>query len=331
MRILAFEVREDEQAVFAAMAQEYGCKIDCQEEPLALSNVALACGYDGVTTLGRSALTAPLLDRLQQEGVRCLATRTVGYEHIDLTHARQIGLSVCHADYGPDGVADFTVMLMLMSLRHYKQALWRGQVNDYSLQGLQGREMKNLTIGVVGTGRIGRAVLRNLQGFGSRLLAFDTHTAPEVEKFARYAPLEEIYRQCDIITFHTPLLESTYHMVNAETIGRMKDGVVLINCARGELMDIEALVQGIESQKIGALGLDVVEGEVGIYHEDKRTDILQNKNMAYLRQFPNVVMTQHLAFYTDAAVENMVRCAVQGLTEMHAGISCRTQLSPATR
>ena len=213
-----------------------------------------------------------------------------------------------------------------MCLRNYKQALWRGQVNDYSLFGLIGREMRSLTVGVIGTGRIGQAVLRNLTGFGCRLLAYNAHQRPEVREIAEYVTLDELYRQCDIITIHMPLVESTRHFINSDSIRKMKKGVILINCARGALADLDALIEGIESEKIGALGLDVVEGEEGITHVDHRIDIISNQKMAYLRQFRNVVMTQHMAFYTEEAVENMVRSGILGILEMSRSEKGSTEL-----
>ena len=168
---------------------------------------------------------------------------------------------------------------MLLSLRHYKKALWLGQVNDYSLQGLEGREMKDLTIGIMGTGRIGQAVLKNLSGFGARLLAYDIHQNETAKIYATYVDLEQFYQECDIISLHMPYLKSTHHLINDQTISKMKDGIIIINCARGQLCNTESLIRGIENKKIGALGLDVVEGEEGIYHQDMRTDIIKNKNI----------------------------------------------------
>lgn len=326
MKIIAFEVREDERDYFERFSKEYGWEVKLVTDKLTLDNVELARGYNGVTTLGWSQITAELQDKLLAMGISCCATRTVGYDHMDVKHAREAGFKLCNANYPPTGVADYTIMLILMALRNYKQALWRGQVNDYSLQGLRGREMHDLTIGIVGTGRIGKKVIDNLTGFGCRILAYDVYQDSAVAGKADYVDLDTIYRECDVISLHTPLIESTAYMINCESLEKMKDGVVLINCARGELMDVEALIWGIESKKIGALALDVIEGERGIYHQDRRTDILQNKNMAYLRQFPNVIMTQHLAFYTDIAVINMVRCAFEGIKHFVAGEPCETEV-----
>lgn len=258
--------------------------------------------------------------------MRYLSTRTVGYNHIDLVRARELGIRVCNASYAPNGVADFTVMMILMCLRHYKQAMWRGQVNDFSLQGLQGREMKDLTVGIIGSGKIGAQVIRNLSGFGCRMVVYDIRKNPAVEDLVEYVDMDTLLAQSDVISLHMPLLESNRHMINRETIAKMKDGVILINCSRGELMDIDALVEGVESQKIGALGMDTSEGEEGIVHEDHRVDILSNRNWFYLHQFRNVIMTQHMAFYTDAAVTSMVACGIRGIWEMASGKDCATEL-----
>lgn len=266
------------------------------------------------------------MDVWKKLGVECLSTRTIGFNHIDVAYAKSIGIHVCNASYEPDGVSDFTIMMMLMCLRNYKQALWRGQVNDFALKGLMGRELKHMTVGVIGTGKIGAQVIRSLSGFGCRILAVDPYEKEEVKKYATYVDRETVYREADIITLHLPLTPENYHMLDRETIAKMKDGVILINCARGELVDIDALVEGIESEKIGALGLDTVEGEEGIIHEDHRIDILKNRNWFYLHQFRNVIFTPHMAFYTDTAVRSMVDCGIRGIVQMKEGTPCRNEL-----
>ena len=316
MKICAYEVREDEKKDFARMAEKLQVEIELHDEIPGPDTAALAEGCEGVTMLGMGKIDKELLDMWKSMGVQCISTRTIGYNHIDTDYAKEIGIQVCNAAYPPSGVAEFTLMLMLMCLRNYKQSLWRGQVNDFALQGLQGKEIGSMTVGVIGTGKIGAQVIKYLTGFGCRILAYDMYPNVALKDVVEYVELDELFAKADMITLHTPLLDSTYHLVNAETIAKMKDGVVLINCARGELMDTTALIEGIESGKIGALGLDVVEGERGIAHEDHRIDILSNQQMAYLRQFRNVTMTPHMAFYTDVAVSHMVECGVAGLVEM---------------
>lgn len=322
MKIIAFEVRDDEMSTFRRLEEEHNLDIAYYSFPIDTEHLDLVDGYEYITTLGMSHLDADLLDKLYERGIRFLSTRTIGYNHIDVEHANQLGMVVSNACYGPYGVADYTIMLILMSLRHYKQALFRGNVNDYSLTGLQGMEMHNLTVGVIGTGKIGAAVIQNLQGFRCKVLAYDVYENPSVKDMAEYVSLEELYERCDIITLHTPLLPSTHHMINKDTISQMKDGVIIINCARGPLICLEDLVNAVESKKVGAVGLDVVEHEEGIYHRDLRSDIIRNRDMAYLRQFPNVTMTQHMAFYTKEAVESMVEYSVKNLMQCRETGTC---------
>lgn len=317
MKFIAYEVRDDEVSFFNEATKKNNMEVIYTHDKLNLHTVSLSKDCIGVTILGCNVDTK-ILDKLKELGVKYLATRTIGYDHIDIHYANKIGIKVSNAKYGPNGVADFTVMLMLMSIRKYKQALFRGNVNDYSLSGLQGKEMKSLTIGVIGTGRIGQTVIENLQGFGSKIIAYDAYENQNLQGKVTYVDLATIYKKSDVITLHTPLFQSTYHLINKQTLEQMKDGVVLINTARGELMDLVALVEGLESKKIGALGVDVIENEQGIYHLDRRFDIIRNRDMAYIRQFPNVTMTQHIAFYTEEAVESMVQCAVESLNEFAA-------------
>ena len=316
MKIYVYSVRDDEKAYL----ERYMCRDDVEitlspKEPT-LENASSLAGFDGVSILGQTKIDQPLLDEWKRQGIRYLSTRTIGYNHIDVAYARSIGMRVCNANYAPNGVADFTVMMMLLVLRHYKPSLWRGQVYDFSLEGLQGREMRSLTVGIIGTGRIGTAVIQNLSGFGCKMLAHDIRENEAVKKWAAYVDLKTLYQESDIITLHMPLLESTYHLIDREAIHQMKDGVILVNCARGELMNLDDLIDELESGKIGGLGLDTVESEEGLIHLDLRTKILNNRRIAYIRQFPNVVMTQHMAFYTREAVESMVRCGIEGILDM---------------
>lgn len=327
MKIMVYEARADEQVELYRLSEELGVKLETTQAVPTLENAGQARDCQGVSILGQGRIDAALLDTWKSMGVEYLSTRTVGYDHIDLQHAKEIGIRVCNASYAPNGVADFTVMLLLMCLRHYKQAMWRGQVNDFSLQGLQGRELKDLTVGIIGTGKIGAQVIRNLSGFGCRIIAFDQFENPAVKNLVTYVDFETLLAQSDVISLHMPLLDSNWHIIDREAIAKMKDGVVILNCSRGELADIEALVEGIESEKIGALGMDTCEGDEGIIHKDHRTDILPNRNWFYLHQFRNVIMTQHMAFYTDAAVTSMVRCGIRGIWKMACGEHCETELN----
>lgn len=317
MNIKLYELRHDEEPALSEVSGRVDDVIDATYEELTFENVSSARGYDAVVISGRSAMTAEVLDRLSAQGVRYLATRTVGVDHIDVDRAHELGMHVCNTGYPPEGVAEFAVMLMLIALRRYKPALWRQQVNDYSLGGLEGRELGNLTVGVVGTGRIGRRVARILRGFGSRVLGYDPYPSEAARgEGIEFVPLEELYRRSDVVTLHVPLTAQNRGMIDAEAVDKMRDGVVLVNVSRGELIDVAAVTSGIEFEKIGALAMDVFAGEVGIYHESRVNDIIRNRDMAYLRQFPNVVLTQHMAFYTDTNVRSMVEQGIEGVIAM---------------
>lgn len=316
MKLFAYEVRGDEIAALARMEKALGVPIGRSQLPLSGETLHLCEGCQGISVLGHSQLTRALLQQLKNAGVTAISTRTVGTNHIDLAAAKELGIRVCNTNYGAEGVADYTVMLLLICLRNYKPALWRMQVNDYSLSGLQGRQVGSLTIGVVGTGRIGMQVMKHLSGFGCKFLCYDPYPNEAAAALGQYVSLDKMWEQCDAITFHTPLTKENFHMVNRDTLSKMKDGVILINTARGELMDVDALIEGIENEKIGRLAMDVFDAEEGIYHENLRDSIIKNRSMAYLRQFPNVVMTPHIAFYTAEAVESMVDGGLRGIYEI---------------
>lgn len=327
MKVIAFGVRDDEQPYFEELVKSHqDIEIMLQKEALNLNNIHLCKGHEAVTILGMNDINREILDQLKELGIRFLATRTVGYDHIDVEYANKIGIRVCNANYAPDSVADFTVMLILLALRKYKPAVYRQNVNDFSLHGLLGKTMSSLTVGVVGTGKIGAAVIRALSGFGCKILAYNRTPQEECMKWAEYTDLDTLYQKSDVITFHLPLKQGTKRLVNEESLMKMQDGVILINTARGELMDVDILINGIENKKIGALAMDVFEDETDIYHENHMNDIIANRNMAYLRQFPNVILTQHMAFYTESAVREMVTYAVMGLLYMSEGKVCEQEI-----
>ena len=328
MKIKMYEVREDEKKAIERVAEELGADVSISSNILTPQEAESLRGIDGVSILGRTTVNKELLDGLKKAGVGYVSPRTVGYNHMDVAYAAEVGIRLCNANYPPYGVAEFTIMLMLLALRKYKPALWRQGVNDYSLSGLQGREIRNMTVGVMGTGKIGRAVIKDLGGFGCRILAYDPYPAEDLKNTVEYVDGDTLLRTSDIITLHIPLMESTRHMINREAIAKMKTGVVIINASRGELTDIEALTEGIETEKIGALAMDVFEDENGIYHESRINDIIRNRKMAYIRQFPNVVLTQHMAFYTDANTDSMVECGIRGIVEMKEKGSCASELHP---
>ena len=323
MKIRLFELRQDELSAFecAAGTLPKNYSIDAVTEPLSADSIDGLKGYEAIVITNKSLLTADIVARLQQLGVRYVSSRCVGFNHIDLPAVKAAGIRVCNTTYPPYGVAEFAIMLMLMALRKCKPAIWRMQVNDYSLEGLLGRELRTMT------GRIGRAVIDYLGGFGCKILAYDPYPAQDLaaREGVEYVGLDDLYRDSDLITIHVPLMDSTRNIIDADAIAKMKDGVVLINVSRGELVDTDALIDAVESEKVGALAMDVFEDEGGIYHENRMNDIISNRKMAYLRQFPNVLLTNHIAFYTDVDVDSMVEDGIANIPAMVEG-RCTTEL-----
>lgn len=313
MKVTVYNCRPfDEKEMFETFGREFGIELVlCPDAPNA-ENAALAKGSECIDII-TSKMSEELLKVFADYGVRYVTTRTIGYDHIDVKAAKSLGMTVANAPYGPHGVADYAVMLILMTIRKMKRIVERTNIQDYTLAGIQGRELKDLTVGVIGTGRIGRTVLQNLSGFGCRLIAYDLHENDEVKQMGiPYVSLEEMWQQADVISLHAPLTEDNFHMIDQKAIAQMKDGVMIVNTARGGLIDSEALIAGIESGKIGGAGLDVVENEFGLYYYDHKSDILNNRELAVLRGFPNVTVSHHMAFYTDEYVKTVVRDSLLG-------------------
>ena len=228
-----------------------------------------------------------------------ISTRSIGYNHIDVEYAQSVGIVVENVAYSPDSVADYTLMLMLMTVRGAKSIIRRTDVHDYRLNDVCGKELRDLTVGVIGTGRIGAAVMGRLRGFGCRVIAYDSHPRSAAE----YVPLDELLRQSDIVTLHTPLSADTHHLLNHRRIERMRQGAFIINTGRGSLLDTEALVSALESGRLGGAALDVLEGEEGIFYADCSNKPIDNKSLLWLQELPNVLSarTQPITQTTPSA------------------------------
>jgi|GEM_PF-118092 len=316
MKIMFYALRPfDEQAYCEPYSKQYGIDYAYTAAVPTPDNLELAKGCDAVST--NPCLIAPeYLEAWAAMGVRFLPCRSIGYDHIPQQKAKELGMRISHSWYPPAGVADYAIMLMLMCNRKVGQILRRADAQDYSLSGKMGRDITRMTVGVIGTGNIGRTVLRHLSGFGCKLLAYDLYPNDEARQYAEYVDLDTLYKSCDIITLHTNATAANRHMIDANAIAKMKNGVVLINTARGTLIDPEALINGLESGKIGAAGLDVVENENGLFYFNHMGDALQNRELAMLRSFPNVIFTPHTAFYTDVNVASMVESAFKAVRAM---------------
>lgn len=316
MKIFAYALREfDEKAFWNHYTGEYGCTYGYTTAYPSPENVELARGYDAISATPCD-LGAEMLDRFHAVGIRYIATRSIGVDHIDLKHAKELGIGVCHVSYAPETVADYAIMLMLMCCRKIDHILERSRVQDYSLQGKMGRDLCDCTVGVIGTGQIGRTVCKHLSRFGCRLLAYDLYPNDAVREYAEYVSLEELYAQSDIITLHTPATAENHHMLNAEAFAQMKDDVIIINTARGSLIDADALIDAVEQGRVGHAALDVLEDESNLYYANRMGDPIVNRSMAILRSFPNVMLLPHTAFYTEKVVRDMAVKCIRGLLDM---------------
>ena len=312
----------DEQGILEDLAKQRGIEYGYTEAYPTMENAQLATGYDAVS-LTPCDMSAPMLQRFHDLGVKAVCCRSIGYDHVDLEKARELGMKVSNVDYPPNGVANFAIMLMLMSLRKAGHILKRGELQDYSLKGKIGRDISNCTVGVIGTGRIGQTVLKHLSGFGCELLAYDLYQNDEVKKIAKYVPLETLLAESDVITLHTNATEENHHLLNAEAFAKMKPGVTIVNTARGKLIDSDALLAALESGQVGAAGLDVLENENGLYYYDRMGDVIPNPELAALRAMPNVILTDHTAFYTYEDVKSMVRGVLESAAAFAEGSPTR--------
>jgi D-specific alpha-keto acid dehydrogenase len=302
MGITVYGCGPDEAALFRAMAPCFGVQPTITDAAVSEANIGLASGSRCISVGHKSSIATSTLVALSEVGVRYISTRSVGYNHIDMSCAERLGIAVENVAYSPDSVADYTLMLMLMALRGAKSTLARVQSHDYRLGDERGRELRDMTIGVIGLGSIGVAVLGRLRGFGCRVLAYDR--CPNTS--AEYMPLEELIRRSDIVTLHLPLTADTHHLLNRQRIEQMKGGAFIINTGRGALLDTDALVDAVEGGRLGGAALDVLEDEEGVFYFDRRQRPVESQQLARLHQLPNVIITPHTAYYTDHALRDTI-------------------------
>jgi len=252
--ITVYGCGQDEAVLFQKLAPRLGVTVTITDAAVSEANAELVSGNRCVSVGHKTQITNSTLLSLSRAGVAYISTRSIGYNHIDVNYAEHVGISVGNVAYSPDSVADYTMMLMLMAVRHAKSVIRRVDTHDYRLHDVRGRELRDLTVGVIGTGRIGTAVMDRLRGFGCRILAYDS--SPRAA--ADYVPLDELLQHSDIVTLHTPLNPDTYHLLDRRRIEQMKHGAFLINTGRGSLLDTEALVPALESGRLGGAALDVL-------------------------------------------------------------------------
>jgi D-specific alpha-keto acid dehydrogenase len=302
MGITIYGCEQDEAVLFREMAPRFGVMPTITAASVSEANIELAFGNRCISVSHKTQVTNSILRALSEAGVAYISTRSSGCNHIDVDFAQSVGISVENVVYSPDSVADYTLMLMLMAVRNVKSTISRADIHDFRLNDVRGKELRDMTIGVIGTGRIGAAVMDRLRGFGCHVLAYDH--CPKTS--ANYVPLDELLQRSDIVTLHTPLNADTNHLLNRRRIEQMKHGAFIINTGRGSLLDTEALIPALESGRLGGAALDVLEGEEGIFYADYRNKPIENKLLLRLQTLPNVLITPHTAYYTDHALRDTV-------------------------
>ena len=324
MQIAFFDTKPYDRPSFERLGSERGMTFKFFETKLNEDTASLAAGCDAVCVFVNDTVNAAVIDKLYLLGVKLIALRSAGYNNVDVRHA--FGkIHVVHVPaYSPYAIAEHAMALLLTSVRRIHKAYNRTREFNFSLNGLAGFDLHGKTVGVVGTGRIGRIFIDICRGFGMRVLAYDRF--PQDGDGIDYVSKEALFAQSDIISLHCPLTDETYHMIDQAAIDRMKPGVVLLNTSRGALIDAQALLDGIKARKIGAACLDVYEEEGDIFFEDRSGHILSDDLLARLMTMPNVIVTSHQAFLTEEALHNIAETTIQNLQSFFDTGMCENEL-----
>ena len=321
MRVAFFSAHAFDREFFDAANLTQGHDLHYLEARLTPATSALAREFPVVCAFVNDQLNADVLTALAAGGTRLIALRSAGFNHVDVTRARELGLTVSRVPaYSPHAVAEHTIALILSLTRKIPRAYARVREGNFALDGLLGFDLADRTAGVVGTGKIGAIVARILTAFGCRVLAYDIAPSADCQALGvEYVALDEIWRQADVITLHTPLTTDTRHMVDATVIARMKPGVMIVNTGRGALIDTPAVIDGLKSGRIGYLGLDVYEEEERLFFQDLSSHVIRDDVFARLLTFPNVIVTAHQAFFTREALRAISETTLENVSAFERG------------
>ena len=317
IKVAFFDAKAYDMPSFKHYGRLHDMEFKFLETKLTEDTAELANGCDAVCVFVNDTVNAAVIDKLHEHGIRIIALRCAGYNNVDIRHA--FGkIHVVHVPaYSPYAVAEHAAALLLTSVRRIHKAYNRTRDFNFSLNGLTGFDLHGKTVGVVGTGKIGRIFIDICRGFGMQVIAYDRF--PAEGSGITYVSLDELLQQSDIISLHCPLTDETRHMIGSEAIGKMKKGVVILNTSRGALIDAEALLEGIKARKVGAACLDVYEEEADIFFEDRSGHILNDELLARLISMPNVIVTSHQAFLTEEALNNIAETTVNNIRSYFDG------------
>lgn len=328
MKIAFFDAKPYDKPSFDKYGNEAGFKFKYYETKLNEDTVDLAHGYDGVCVFVNDTVNAAVIDRLCELGVKFVALRCAGFNNVDMKHAFGKIHVLRVPAYSPYAVAEHAMALLLTSIRRIHKAYIRTKDFNFSLSGFTGFDLHGKTVGIVGTGKIGRVFLDICRGFGMKVLAYDKFPAPDLDNgdTVRYVELDELFANSDIISLHCPLTEETHHLIDEKALEKCKKGVVILNTSRGALVDAEALLAGIKSRKVGAACLDVYEEESDWFFEDYSGHIVEDDTLARLISMPNVIVTSHQAFLTEEALSNIAETTVQNILDLTGKGECPNEL-----
>ena len=321
MKILFYDTKSYDKESFQDTLKDYqGITIEYTKSDLDPRTAALAEGFDAVCAFVSSDIGTQTMEILHEKGITLLLMRCAGFNNVDLETARKYGLRVMRVPgYSPEAVAEHAMALALASNRRLYKAYNKVRENDFSLSGLMGFNFYQKTAGIIGTGKIGAAMCRICRGFGMRVIAYDVYQNESLKEFVEYVSLERLLSDSDVISLHCPLMDSTYHIINIDTIRQMKDGVILVNTSRGALVKTDDLIEGIRMHKFAGVGLDVYEEETNNVFEDRSDEILEHSTTARLLSFPNVMITSHQGFFTREALEAIATTTLQNAVDFLAG------------
>ena len=321
MKILFFDTKSYDKESFDKQVVNYpDIEIEYLKTDLAPKTAPLARGYDAVCAFVSSDVGTKTVEALHEAGVKLILMRCAGFNNVDLDKAKEYGIKVMRVPgYSPEAVAEHAMTLALAVNRRIHKAYVKVRENDFSLGGLMGFNFYQKTAGIVGTGKIGAAMARICRGFGMKVIAYDVYENPSLKDFVTYVTLDELLAQSDLISLHCPLMDSTYHLINKDTIAKLKDGVILVNTSRGGLVKTNDLIDGIRARKFFGVGLDVYEEETKNVFEDRSDEILEHSTTARLLSFPNVMITSHQGFFTQEALEAISKTTLDNAVAFEKG------------
>ena len=318
MKIAFYGTKPYDRIWFEPMGKEYGFDIHFIEAACNQETIFMAKGYDAICIFVNDHVDAQMIDVLYEMNVKAILLRSAGFNNVDVKAAEDKIVILRVPSYSPEAVAEFSMALLLTINRMTHRAYNRTREFNMSLNGLMGMDLYEKTAGVIGTGKIGQAMIRILNGFQTHVLCYDPYPVEGLE--AEYVSLDELFKNSDIITLHCPLNSETRHLINREAIMTMKTGVYLINTSRGGLIDTEALIAGMLDGKFGGVGLDVYEEEEGVFYEDRSNDIIVDDNLARLMTFPNVLVTSHMGFFTREAMQAIALTTLENAYALENGL-----------